>query len=302
MADDKKSLFGPTGQAADQAPDGESLFSRPKALAGLDPASVNVRPKRKGSKPSRVDLKPEEFDQLIEDQGVYVRITPTILCPNRSELTNTDHVLDCPLCQGDQVVESPENAIETWAFIQGIKSQKDLLVQGIYDIKDATITTKQLVKMYYWYKVEVLDFSAVYNQILKRSIGGNVDRLRYVPAKPGATQLSAGIDLVASTTAPDVPYIVIDSKGVRYAIGKHYSIKDRNLTWLTNLKPAAGTLYSMVYPILPTFRVLELLHEHRYYYVSFKRTEKVPVHLPQQAVIRWDYLAKNSGNQVPAIP
>jgi hypothetical protein len=298
MADPKDSLFNKTGQTADET-GGESLFDKPKSVKGLNPASPNVRDKRAGGKPARVDLKPEEFENLIEDQGIYVRLTPAILCPNRTELGDTNHVLDCPLCFGDQVIESPEHAIETWAFIQGIKSQKDLQVAGIYDIKDATITTKQAVKMYYWYKIEVLDFSAVYNQLLKRGTGTNQDRLRYAPAKQGAAPLTVAGDEVLEVSAPDVPYICIDSAGKRYERQKHYKIVDRQLQWLTNNKPASGTLYSLIYPVLPTFRVLELVHEHRYYYVSFKRTSKVPVHLPQQAVIRWDYLARGSGNMVP---
>jgi hypothetical protein len=301
MADPKDTLFGPKGQIADQT-GGPSLFDKPKSVKGLNPASPNVRGKRDGSKPSRVDLKPEEFENLIEDQGIYVRLTPSILCPNRTDLGDTNHVLDCPLCFGDQVIDSPENAVETWAFIQGIKSQKDLQIQGIYDMKDATITTKQAVKMYYWYKIEVLDFSAVYNQLLKRGTGVNTDRLRYAPAKQGSAPLTVAGDQVLETQAPDVPYICIDNTGKRYEIGKHYKIQDRTLTWVTGNRPASGSLYSLIYPVLPTFRVLELLHEHRYYYVSFKRTDKVPVHLPQQAVIRWDYLARGSGNMVPAPP
>jgi len=278
----------------------DTLFGKPKSLRGLKPASVNVRPKRKDSKPSRVDLKPEEFENLIEDQGIYVRITPSILCPNRTDLGDTNHVLDCPLCFGDQLIDSPENAVETWAFLQGIKGQKELQVQGIYDIKDATITTKQAVKLYYWYKIEVLDFSAVYNQLLKRGTG-DTDRIRYSSAKPGSAPLTVLTDEVLQASAPDVPTICIDSSGIRYARDKDFKIADRQLQWLSKLRrPKSGTLYSLIYPVLPTFRVLDLVHEHRYYYVSFKRLDKVPVHLPQQAVIRWDYLARGSGNQVLA--
>jgi len=241
---------------------------------------------------------PQEFENLIEDQGVLVRITPTILCPNRTELTDTNHVLDCPLCQGDQVIEITEQAHEEWGFIQGIKLNKELQVQGIFDIKDATITTKQKVKLYYWYKIEVLDFSAVYNQLLKRGPGDS-DKLRYVPAKYGATQIPASAEAGAEK-APDVPYTLVDSKGVRYQLDKHYTVSGRDLKWKSAIRPDSGTLYTLIYPVLPTFRVLELVHEHRYYYVDFKRTSKIPVHLPQQAVIRWDYLARTSGNQVPA--
>lgn len=279
----------------------EPFFKSPKAARQLNPASVNVRSRRAHSKPARVNLKPQEFEDLIEDQGVYVRITPTVLCPNRTDLTDTNHVLDCPLCGGNQVIDAPESAVEEWGFIQGISLEKDLQVQGIFDIKDAKITTKQRIKLYYWYKIEVLDFAAVYNQILKRG-SGDLDRVRYAPAKPGATLVTTAVDEVNSQKAPDVPYILIDSKGTRYTIDQHYTVVGQDLKWKGVKRPDPGTLYSLVYPVLPTFRVIEMLHEHRYYYVDFKRTNKVPVHLPQQAVIRWDYLAKGSGSNIPLPP
>lgn len=276
----------------------DDFFTPPKSVKHLKPASVNVRGRRVGSKPARVNLVPQEFENLIEDQGVLCLITPVVLCPNRTSLTDTNHVLDCPLCSGDQVIESPTDSIEEWAYIQGVKDQMKELVQGNFDLKDATITTKQSIRLSYWYKIEVLDFAAVFNQIVMRG-AGDTDRLRYRPAKPGATILTPA-DEPLTTRAPDVPYILIDSKGVHYNIDKHFTVANQNLVWKTANRPTAGTLYSLIYPVLPTFRVLELIHEHRYYYVDFKRVDKIPVNLPQQAVIRWDYLARGSGQAVPA--
>jgi hypothetical protein len=43
------------------------------------------------------------------------------------------------------------------------------------------------------------------------------------------------------------------------------------------------------------------MHENRYYYSSFKKDHKVPVNLPQQYAIRWDYIAKQSGSRVPLV-
>lgn len=246
----------------------------------IKPAAPRSYPKRPGTKPGRVDLIPEEFEALLDDQGTRVRITPSILCPNRTELGDTNHVLDCPLCFEAEVIDLKGECFETWAFIQGIDLQKEMQVSGIFDMKDAKITVKQGVRLYYWYKIEVLDFASVFNQIIKRE-AGDKDRLRYVPAD-----------------TCDTPHFCMGSDGVKYVLNEDYTIIDQELRWDGLKRPASGSLFSITYPVLPTFRVIEFLHENRYYYTSFKSAEKIPVQLPQQALIRWDYIAKKSGSQV----
>ena len=238
-----------------------------------------TRPKRQGAKPGRVDLIPEEFESLIEDQGSYVRITPTILCPNRTDVEDTNHRLDCPLCFGQQTIDLEAEAFEAWVFIQGIDLNKELAVQGVFDMKDAKMTTRQGTRLYYWYKVEVLDFASVFNQVVKRK-SGNKDQLRYCPAK-----------------VCDTPHFCMDSAGHSYRLNEDYKINGRELTWMGK-RPPTNMLYSITYPVLPTFRVIEFLHENRYYYSSFKSKEKTPVQLPQQVLMRWDYIAKKAGSQV----
>lgn len=242
---------------------------------------MNSYPKRQ-AKPGRVDLVPKEFDDIIEDQGSRVRITPVALCPNRTSLHDTNHALDCPVCFGDEVVELTDHCVEDWAFIQGIKLNKDVAVQGIFDLKDATLTTKANIRLYYWYKVEVVDFASIFNQVLMRG-SGNTDKIRYYPA-----------------TSCDTPYYCVDSAGKQYTLNEDYKVDQRQrlIMWTGLNRPQSGKLYSFVYPILPTFRVIELLHDNRYYYRGFKQAEKTPVQLPQQALIRWDYIAKRSGSNV----
>jgi len=247
---------------------------------GLNVASRNSYDKVL-SKPGRVDLIPQEFETLIEHQGTRVRITPTALCPNRTDLGDTNHKLDCPICFGDEVIDIPSGIVEDWAYIQAIKLDKKFEVQGIWDMKDAQITVRQGVRLYYWYKIEVVDFSSVYNQIVKKS-SGDSDELRYIPS-----------------TNCDTPYYLIDSNGKSYTLNEHYRTEGKNIKWRTALRPITDTLFTIVYPILPTFRVLEMMHENRFYYLGFKQPVKRPVQLPQSALIRWDYLAKRSGSNIP---
>lgn len=239
------------------------------------PSGTNRYPKRKPTHPGRVELIQKEFDNLIEDQGVRVRITPTVLCPNRTSLDDTNHVLKCPVCFGHQTVDIVDGAIEDWAFIQGIKLDKQFQMQGIWDLKDAMISTKSHIRIYYWYKVEILDSASNYNQIIERGTSDR-DSLRYIPV----------------VTATDTPYYLVDSAGNFYKKDKHYRIVDQQIEWKTVIRPEEGKLYSFIYPVLPTFRILELLHENRYYFDSFKRADKAPIQMPQQAVMRWDHLAR----------
>ena len=237
-------------------------------------------PKR-NNPPGRIDFRVDEFDQLIEDQGVRVKITPSILCPNRTEIHGTNHVLECPVCFGDEAVDLPKKSITTFAYIQGIKMDRIFEAQWQWDPKDAMISTQSDIRLYYWYKVEILDIASVYNQLIKRA-STTVDNLRYIP-------------IAAST---DTDFHIIDSVGKEFEKDKHYRVKNQTIIWkslVSGQSPEAGKLFSIVYPVLPTFRVLTLLHENRYYYVSERLAEKHPVNLPQQAVIRFDYLANDSG-------
>lgn len=243
-------------------------------------------PKRKPSKPGRVDLIPEEFKNLIEDQGIRIRISPAVLCPNRDEIHSTNHSLDCPVCNGDEVCEVPDQSFECWAFIQSVTLERRHDLQGIYDFKDLLMSTPSEVRMYYMYKIEILDFPASFNQLVNRGKRvGTVpesDLLRYDPIADSNT-----------------PIYVIDKAGVTYKEGKNFKIdfKNKQIIWKKDA-PANGVMYSIIYPALPTFRVIEMMHESRWYYEGRKTPDKKPVNLPQQSLIRWDYLQSGSGTRV----
>lgn len=233
----------------------------------------NVRQNRQG-KPQRVDLIPKEFEDIIEDQGVFVQITPVLVCPNKTELFDTNHKLDCPLCDGKQYIDISEKSFKEWVFIQSIKLDKQFDVQGIWDVKDARISTKASTRLYYWYKIEMLDFESIFNELVERK-SGDRDRLRYNAIK-----------------SCDTPFILVDKDRNFYELDTDYRIDGREVVWLGVNRPTEGTIYTISYPVLPTFRVLELMNENRNYYNSTSKG-KVPVNLPQHAVIRLDYLMSN---------
>jgi len=232
------------------------------------------------SKPGRVSLRINEIDMLLDNQGTNVRITPSILCPNRSGDQNEDvsvnHPLDCTVCDGNQLVDVTSLAFNTWAFVAGVKLETQI-DQARFDVKDAMMTTQTDVKVHYWYKVEMVDHTAQFNQLIKRTTAA-YDTLRYIP-----------IDVSDGGV-----FCLIDFEGNSYVRDTDYSIaNNKRITWLTANKPEVETIYSFLYPVLPTFRIIDLIHENRYYYNSDKLPRKEPVNLPQQAHLRWDYMAKN---------
>ena len=243
------------------------------------PSSKNTyaKPKRK---PGRVDLKIDELDSLIIDQGIKVMVTPTLLCPNRDAAEGTNHALDCPVCKGDEAVDLTAESYLTDAVIQGVNSNKEFQIQGVYDPKDAKITFLAENRVYYWYKVEVIDFASIYNEVIERG-SGTLDKTRYR----------------IFTGSCDVRPYIVDSLGQSYVKDVDFEFtENKQINWLTT-GPLATSLYSISYPVLPTFRVLETLHDNRFYMESLKSATKRPVNLPQQAVIRWDFMADLSGNK-----
>lgn len=245
----------------------------------------NIRDKRSPSHPSRIDLKYQEIDFLVEDQGVYVKITPAMMCPNRTAITDTNHPAQCTVCSGNAALDLPQHAVLDWGLFQAIDYELMFNVPGVFDLKDAKLTIKGTapVKLDYWYKIEVQDHTSVFNELVRRNTTGT-DKLRY-----------AGQQALEKTACT----YLVDHAGVEWVYGTDFTISGQTLTWGAGKGPAGGTVYSIQYPILPTFRVIQLLHGDRYYYTSFKQPMRTPVDLPQQAAIRWDYLAAQGGVNEP---
>lgn len=241
---------------------------------------------KRGTPPPKVALNAENFDRLVEDHGTYCRVTPSIVCPRRSgarvELDDTNHDLNCQLCFGSLTIDLDDLAFETWIFIQGIKLEKMFNAQGIYDVKDCFASFKPGIRVSYWYKIEMLDLATQYNEIVMRGRGTEIDKLRY-PA-------------IVDEATGNI-FHVVDNDGTPFVRGDDYEVESgsRDIVW-GNKAPVEGKLYSILYPILPTFRVLELMHEQRNYYEDEKRPDRVPIQMPQQAHIRWDFNAKRQGS------
>jgi len=240
-------------------------------------------------KPGRVSLVIDEFNNLIEDQGIMVRVTPSVICPRRTgeveDNMNINHDLNCPICHGRSVVDLDHLAQDDWAFIQGITLDKTFTESSRYDMKDAFMTFRSPLRVSYWYKIEIIDFGSQFNELIHKNGKETRDRIRYPALDPEDGNIFA----------------LIDGAGDTYELGTDYDINGQYIEWKTARMPPEDRLFSFLYPVLPTFRVLDLPHENRYYYDSDKNPVKVPEQLPQQAHIRWDFMAVGSGSDIAQV-
>ena len=241
-----------------------------------DPKTYPKRP----PPPTRVDIDPAEFNALISDFGAKVRVTPSGFCPRRSgrEISEVDnnHDLNCPLCNGALIIDFDANSYETDALALGIKTSETYYPQSKFDLRDVFITFRSEQRVGMWWKVEVLDFSTLFNQVVLRRAGGDIDRIRY-----------PGIDV-----GDGAKWMLMDGDGAAYDVNTDYTVADTVVTWTGTNRPPDGKLYTFTYPMLPTYRIIDFVHENRYYYTAFRRPDKLPVQLPQQAHCRFDSLAK----------
>lgn len=208
----------------------------PKGWTG----SVKTDTKRKSTLP-KVNLRPEQFNQLILDQGVRVKIFRSVPCPNLKDIESGIHEIDCPLCHGTQFVD--RYPIEANLVIQSVQSEMSHLLEGLYDGNTVTMTFPSGIEAQYFTLVELLDFTENYIQRVSRQ-EGKVDNLKF-----------KGIHV----------NLLIDQHGREYFEGSDFHLDiNGNIAWVANKGPTKDTIYSIHYETLMRYRTVRALHVNRF--------------------------------------
>ena len=213
-----------------------------------------------------VDFRPNDFDVMIEKQGVRVRVYKTLLCPNYKRIDSNEHQLNCPICFGKNFID--KDPIESWATINNQSDLKKFEVTGTYDDETVAATFKREVELFYFAKVELLDFTTIHNELIQRQ-EGEVDRLKYASSK--------------------VTFL-IDSHGVEYLQGSNFELDTNGDIKWTGTKPVKGTIYSVYYDYPVTFRTVNAQHINRFVQVGNKTPNRQAVQMPQQWSLKKDLL------------
>lgn len=204
----------------------------------------------------------QAFNDLIKNQGIELVLHKVTNCPNRKDLYQESHDIECDFC--DNGVVSYQK-IPFKGVIQATGLDKYFKAEGHWLTGSARLTAPSDIQFDYFDVIEVPNANSRYNELV---VKGNTafDALKYKPNK--------------------IVYVA-DSDKVIYKSEADFTIaKNGKIKWLNNNKPAAGKIFTVSYEYAPRFRVLEHFHFMR----DTTDDAEVQTQAPRQVLIRIDYL------------
>ena len=233
-------------------------------IKGWNPKPQADLPGKKSG--AKVNIQPEKFDELIDQQGVRVKVFRTSYCPNVKSIDGGEHEINCTICHGSGFLD--KYCIETWAFLQNNSSEKGAFKEGLYDGNTVMGTFQQGIELQYFTLVELLDFTEAFFERVKRQ-EGMLDVLRY----PGVRV-----------------NMLVDKAGTEYFEGSDFKLDPNgNILWCANKGPARGVIYTVNYETKIRFRAIRAVHSNRFVQVaSGGKTKLVKMH--EQWMLQKEYL------------
>lgn len=188
----------------------------------------------------KLSANPQEYDRLIRQQGVPIKIYRSMFCPNVKEIDTADHQIDCPLCNGSGIIDV--KPYESWAYFHSNSFYSQDNPQGRHDGNVVMASFLSGVELQYFTLIE-LDIPDVFYERIKRQ-EGNLDILKYK-----ALQINA----------------IVDSSGKEYHEGNDFDLnQDGNVKWKVGKGPSKNTIYSIHYHAKIQFRATKAIHKNRF--------------------------------------
>ena len=240
-----------------------------KGIRGWQPKAIP--PTTTINTQGKVGLQPDKFDNLVSQQGVKVLVYRTTFCPRVSSIDGAEHDITCPLCRGSGFLD--RYPIETFAAMQAQVLEPKHFAEGIYDGNSVQATFMQGVDLQYFTLIELLDFTDLYFERVKKQ-EGLIDVLRY----PG-TRVN----------------LLIDAFGQEYYEGSDFRLNPSgDVMWLPESRqPERGTIYSINYETKVRFRAIKAMHANRYAQVSVGgKTQMVKMNV--QWLLQKSYLVERT--------
>lgn len=219
----------------------------------------------------RVDLQIEDFDALVDQKGVRVKVYRSMYCPNVKSVDGGEHEIDCPLCNGSGYMD--KNPISTKGFFQNQELEKIIDGSaGAHDGNSVAVTFPIGIELQYFTLVELCDFTEIYFQRVMRKVGSDIDVLKYKACRVNQ---------------------VVDKNGKEYFQDQDFKIDPNgNIKWLDR-KPDDKTIYSIHYECHTQYRATRALHVNRF--TQYKAKGKVLVEhvkLPEQWLCTKEFLIR----------
>jgi hypothetical protein len=220
----------------------------------------------------RVDLNPKDFDTLIRQKGVNIKVFRSFYCPNVKSVDGAEHEIDCPLCNGSGFMDV--DCIECKAFISNQENERLMSQGGDHDGNTVYMSFPIGIELQYFTRVELVDFTEIYYQRVLRKPGTNTDVLKYRACRVN---------------------VVVDKNNVQYYQQTDFDMdQNGNIIWLTKTgarKPADNVIYSIHYETHIQFRAVKAMHVVRFsQYKTVKGIEFVK--FPEQWMMTKEFLLR----------
>jgi len=233
----------------------------------------------------RVDLRAPDFDVLVEQKGVNLKVYRTMYCPNVKSVDAAEHEIDCPLCNGSGWID--RNHICVKGFIQNQDMERMLdNAAGQHDGNSVLISFPIGVELQYFTRIELVDFTEIYFQRVMRKAGSNTDVLKYKACRVN---------------------MIIDKNNVEYFQDQDFKIDPNgNIQWLLR-KPADEVIYSIHYECHIQYRATRAMHVARFTQYKAPGNPKVEhIKMNEQWLCTKEFLLRrkdiNSGNDLEQQP
>lgn len=232
----------------------------------------------------RVDIRPADFDRLLQQKGVNLKVYRSLYCPNVKSVDAGEHNIDCTLCNGSGFMDL--EPLCTLGYIQNQELEVMNAQDGNHDGNSVLITFPIGVEVQYFTRIELIDFTEIYYQRVLRKPGSNVDVLKYRACRVN---------------------IVVNSAGDRYYQDQDFKIDPNgNILWLLDDEeilraPADNQVYSIHYECHVQFRAVKAMHVCRF--TQYRNEGSVQhLKLPEQWLCSKEYLLRrkdiNTGNDL----
>mgnify|MGYP003641027167 CR=1 FL=1 len=226
---------------------------------------------------SRVNLDPAEFEKLIKQKGVWMKVYRTTYCPNVKSIDGGEHNIDCTICNGSGWLD--KYPLKVRAFIQSQNNDKTIQLNGYVDDNTVMVTFPIGIELQYFTLVELCDFTDIYMQRVARS-ATSVDHLKYKALRVN---------------------MIIDQNDVEYDEGTDFCLNEvGHILWKAGKGPASEVIYSIHYEAAVQFRAVQAIHVNRFTQVTVD-TGQAHLKMPEQWMLKKEFLVKrkdSDGNEI----
>ena len=275
VANNNNSGGPPTGSGfngAGTAGSGSNYFTSPSSYPSPMPLYIQD--------PS---LKGVSFDQLLQNRGIRFLHRVSAPCPNITTVEDNSHNPLCPICDGNGILYYREK--EIYGVFYSNSLQKNFEMQGIWEIGSAVVTLPTE-----YADGAVAEFNT-YDQLVIPDFVVRLWELKeYEPRPDKKQQLRYPIKSIDFIGYVKNDILTELKEGVNYTISS-----DGKIEWIAGAEPPfdssinRGEVFVVSYFANPVYNVLQHMRELRISQEMING-QKVPLKLPQQVLVKRDFL------------